>query len=364
LSAAFQPDKENNVSDSKLDKRTVLDTFDDVTLFRFHHSVSEQDIISSLPRLRLMHLPLGGTRLCTEDTFSLSAYGLPWEVALYGAAIGETICAVFPYRDQARNLPAVWIIEPALFNDTAEAKVHAALARLAVKKDASIPFLPSGYEAPFLSAPDGEPLEPTFANLADAFFGAMTLHEGTTDAELAAACMKTNIALNISSLPQDKLDVLHTVRGSVTSTARVILLRNLEVAEHLVFPNAEIVLAPRLTNINGSLIARAATYIDMRALSAICGDVKLNSLAYADFENLGVARGDINLPAAKGIGFPILTRFTGKLTAPAAAAVNMPVLANTNRVPIGYVPPEPDKDDFVDAVLGRSSAQPVSANAA
>lgn len=352
------------MSDSKLDKRTVLDTFDDVTLFRFHHSVSEQDIISSLPRLRIMHLPLGGTRLCTEDTFSLSAYGLPSTVHLYGATIGNTICAVFPYRNEARNLPAVWIIEPALFNDTAEAKVHAALARLAAKKDASIPFVPSGFNAPFLSAPDGEPLEPTFANLADAFFGAMTLHQGATDAELAAACMKPNIALNISSLPQDKLDVLHTVRGSVTSTARVILLRNLEVAEHLVFPNAEIVLAPRLTTINGSLTARAATYIDVRALSAVYGGLDLQALAYADLENLGRVTGNINLPAAKGIGFPTLTRFTGKLTTPSAAAVNMPVLANTNKMPIGYVPPEPGESELIDAMLDRSSAQPVSANAA
>lgn len=352
------------MSDSKLDKRTVLDTFDDVTLFRFHHSVSEQDIISSLPRLRLMHLPLGGTRLCTEDTFSLSAYGLPWTVHLYGAAIGDTICAVFPYRNEAANLPALWIIEHALFNNTAEAKVHAALARLATKKDASIPFIPSGFNTPFLSAPDGSLLEPSIANLADAFFGLITLDADTSDSDIAAACNAPNITLDISSLPQDKLDTIHTVNGNLTSTGRVVLLRNLEIAEHLAFPNAEIILAPRLNTLTGSLIARAATYVDMRTLSAIFGGLDLQALAYADFENLGLAAGDINLPAARGIGFPTLTRFTGKLTTPSAAAVNMPVLANTNKMPVGYVPPEPGESELIDAMLDRSSARPVSANAA
>lgn len=96
------------------------------------------------------------------------------------------------------------------------------------------------------------------------------------------------------------------MNGNLTSTDRVVLLRNLEIAEHLAFPNAEIILAPRLNTLTGSLIARAATYVDMRTLSAIFGGLDLQALAYADFENLGLAAGDINLPAARGIGFPTL----------------------------------------------------------
>lgn len=352
------------MSDSKLDNRTVLTTFDDVTLFRFHSSVSQHDITSALPRLRLMTLPLGFTRLHSEDAFSLLEYGPPWNIYLYGAAIGDTICAVFPYRKDTNKLCHIWVIEPALFNGPAEAKIHAAFALLAAKKRASIPYRPTGFCHPFLSAPDGKLLEPTFANLPAAFFGVLALDAATTDADLRTARKKDNLTADVSNLPQQALDTFVTVNGSLSSTARLVLLRNLEIVEHLICPNAELIIAPRLSSIAGSLIAPSATYLDMRALEEILGDLKLESLAFADFDNLGLCAGNISTPAAKGIGFPTLTRFTGKLTCPSPHSVNMPVLGNANRLPVGYVPPEPGENDFIDALLGRLASDPQPADAA
>lgn len=328
---------EFNVTADKFNDRTIIATFDDVTLFRFNAMLTDEDLQANLPRLRLLTLPVGFTRLqYPDDKFSVRPslqYAYP---TLYGVAIGDNVCAVLPYQLGIRSLTAVWITEPAYLHNVAEAKIHEAFSILARRLKATIPLRQTPYCAPFLRTPNGTLLEPTLDNLNKAFYGIVSL-PADISAEGIKAASKAYMTLDVTDLPQLSLDTLCLTAGSLRSSARVVLLRNLETVEHLLLPEAEIILAPKLSIVFGRIVAPKATYVDFRSLSACYGDIELNSLTHTTFEFLGVVDGDITLPAAKGIGFPMLTRFDGKLQSPSDDTVNMPVLSNADCFPIGFV---------------------------
>ncbi|MCV0371896.1 hypothetical protein [Filomicrobium sp.] len=205
--------------------------------------------------------------------------------------------------------------------------VHDILYCLANKLTAShIPFNPVTCHLDHLVKRNGKKI---VANTADndAFYGTITVPADISSNDLRELTILAYVTLDVTALPQGKLDEIRSVQGSLyTRNAQVVFNQLRTGHQSIIAPNATCLACPYLVEVYGHISAPAATFVHLPQLHSVGFDLSLGALEYAEFPALGSVEGDINLSALKIGAFPILRYADGSLIAPNVSHLYAPYL--------------------------------------
>lgn len=164
----------------------------------------------------------------------------------------------------------------------------------------------------------------------------MTLH-GTivvpldvSDKDFEALLETKYVTLDISALPQARLDQIRNTGGSLYTTQSQVVLRQLRETAFIIAPQATCLAAPALVEIRGSVVAPVATFVYMPLLARVRKSMLFPSLEHADFQNLGAVCENIDMPALKFGAFPNLCFAHGKINSPKALPFYAPYLKDAD----------------------------------
>jgi hypothetical protein len=206
--------------------------------------------------------------------------------------------------------------------------IHDSLYCLVNRLEAdAIPLDPIRYHLDYKMMRDGTRADTTPENAFLALYGTVVVPAHATLRDLHLLGEEKFLTLDISNVPQETLDGLRRVHGSLYSNQTQVVLRQLRhVGNSLILPNATCVATPYLCEIEGGLHAPTATFLHMPMLNRVYADMTLSALQYADFPNLGAVGGDISMPLFKFGAFPILMRVAGHISTPEAVQLYAPYL--------------------------------------
>lgn len=191
----------------------------------------------------------------------------------------------------------------------------------------AIPLDPIRYHLDYKVLRDGARADTTPDDAFLALYGTIVVPADISLRDLHFLAEEKFLTLDISNVPQETLDGLRRVHGSLYSNQTQVVLRQLRHVGHsLILPNATCVATPYLCEIEGGLHAPAATFVHMPMLNRVYADITLSMLQHADFPNLGAVGGNLSMPLFKFGAFPILMRVAGHISTPVAVHLYAPYL--------------------------------------